>query len=227
MHIGKADIRGIIFDMDGTLLDSMPEWKMAAESFLGSCGIIPDSDDFDCFMKSPAFEVGAYLKERYGLSGTAEELAAEIDTVIAEAYQYRIQPKPHVPELLDFLKAQGVKMAVATASDRSLAEVAFQRTGILPYLEGIISCADIGVGKTQPDVYYEAMKLLKTTKENTAVMEDALYAVRTAKNAGFFVIGVKDESMIDDEPEIRNTAGLYIEDAAEIYMKGSCQNEKA
>lgn len=220
MILGDADIHGVIFDMDGMLLDSMPEWRRTAERFLAGYGIIPNKDDYDRFMKAPVKEVGEYLIERYGLSGTAQQLADEINSVIAEAYEYHIQPKTHVTELLKYLKSQGVRMATATASDTYLAELAFARTGILPYLEGIVSCAEIGAGKNQPDVYYAAMEILRTTEKTTAVAEDALYAVRTAKNAGFFVIGVKDDSMIDDESEIRRAASLYIEDAAAIYLKG-------
>lgn len=218
MIIGKADIRGIIFDMDGTLLDSMPEWKKAAETLLNRYGIIPDSEDYEHFMKSTAFDVGEYLTKRYSLRKSSLELAAEIDSVIENAYALRIQPKEHTVETLDFLKRKGVKMAAATATDRRLAESAFIRTGIMPYLEGIVSCADIGVGKSEPDVYYAAMKLLNLKKENIAVMEDALYAVHTAKKAGFFVIGIKDASMIADEAKITETADLYISGAEELLL---------
>lgn len=215
MYVGKSDIRAVIFDMDGTLLDSMPEWKHTAEIITERYGITIDNDIYEKFMKSSASDVAAYLNERFSTEITASDINAEI----YDAYRHRIQPKPHVPELLDFLKDSGVKMAAATASAKKLAEAVFSRTGILPYLKGIISCEDIGIGKSKPDVYYKAMGLLRTKKENTAVIEDAYYAVCTAKNAGFYVIGIKDASMNIDEVKIRKTADIYIEDAAELYER--------
>ncbi len=215
MYIGKSDIHAVIFDMDGTLLDSMPEWKRTAEIITERYGITINNDIYEKFMKSSASDVAAYLNERFSKEITASDINAEI----YDAYMHRIQPKPHVPDLLNFLKASGVKMAVATASDKKLAETVFSRTGILPYLEGVISCEDTGIGKLKPDVYYTAMELLGTKKENTAVIEDAYYAVCTAKNAGFYIIGIKDASMNIDEVKIRRTADIYIEDAAELYER--------
>lgn len=215
----RPKIKGIIFDMDGTLLDSMPEWKRAAENFLARYGIVPDAEIYDFFMTHPVFEVGEYLKHRFALHGTAKELAEEINAAVEDAYIHNIQPKPHVLQMLEFLKSKGVKMAVATASDRHLAQAVFRRTGILPYLDGIVTCSDVGRGKSHPDVYYAAAELLGIEKENTAVMEDALYAAVTAAKAGFFVIGVKEDTMSGDEPELKETVHLYIEDAKEIYTK--------
>lgn len=227
MHLGNTDISGVIFDMDGTLLDSMTEWKLTADKLLGGFGITPDKEDYEHFMKTPAYEVGRYLVSRYSFSITADMVAEEIDNLIAEAYMNFIQPKLHIPELLEYFSNKGIKMAVATASGRQLAESAFNRTGIMQYFEGIISCADIGKGKTEPDVYYKAMELLELNLHNTAVMEDAYYAVCTAKKAGFFVIGIYDDLMCEDKEKIKAAADLWVEDPADIYMKRSKDNEKA
>lgn len=220
MRIGTADINAVIFDMDGTLLDSMPEWKRAAEKFLFRYNIVPSTADYEDFMKSPAFEVGARLIERYGLKKSIESIAEEINTTIEEEYEHNIQAKPGVIETLRLIKSHGIKMAAATASSRCLAEKAFSRTGILTYLDVIITCEEVGKGKTEPDIYIAAMKLLNSQKENTAVVEDSFYAICTAKKAGFYVIGIKDDSMADDECKIKETADFYIETMPEIYMKG-------
>lgn len=215
MRIGSAEIKGFIFDMDGTLLDSMPEWIRTAEIIAGRYGIVPDAEFRRTFMTLPASDAAEFMRRRYCVSVSGEEIDAEIEA----AYLNRIMPKPHTMELLEYLRKNNIKSSAATATVGRLAAAAFERTGILPYLERIVSCEDVGKSKSEPDVYYAAAKLMQTETAETAVVEDALYAVVTAKKAGFTVIGIEDESMFSDRQEIMNTADLYIKDASEIYRK--------
>lgn len=224
MTILGSNIRGIIFDMDGTLLDSMPQWEKAAMEFFEKYEIEADSMDYEHFLKTPAFELGEYIKQKYRINESAQYLAEESERMIEYEYIYNIQPKYHVRDMLKCLKKSGVRMAVATATGRKLAEAALGRCGILNYFSGIATCEEEKAGKDKPTVYFAAMKIINTPIENTVVVEDAYYAVKTAKGAGFFVIGTADDSMKRDRLNIIETADLFIENAGELFpvlTKGS------
>ncbi len=189
---GKEQIDAIIFDMDGTLLDSLPAWKNSASNFLRSQGIEPPPGLDDEMSKLSLMEGARIIKERYGFSQSAEEILESTLAPIWEHYLTDIQAKPGALQLLKDLHKQGIKISVATASHKELAQRAFERLGMLPYIDFIITCDEVGIGKQSPDVYDSALKRLGTRKERTLVVEDALYALQTAKKAGYLTAGIAE-----------------------------------
>lgn len=189
---GSDRIDAVIFDMDGTLLDSLSVWEHASANYLRTRGIELPAET-EARLEHMSLREGAdYLIEMFNLPQTPEALIAATIAPVRERYMKTIEPKPGVRELLARLHAQGIKIAVATAADTDMARGAFSRTGLLPYFEFMIDCNEVGEGKKSPKIYEEALKRLGTAKERTLVVEDALYALQTAKKAGFLTAGIAD-----------------------------------
>ena len=202
-------IKGAIFDVDGTLLDSMYTWRYRGELYLESLGIKPrEGLQLDVrrlgFIESPKL-----IKEEYGLSASPEEIRNEMMKMVNNYYQTCPRVKEGTIEFLEELKKNGVKMCVATATDRNMVEPGLINAGIRDYFDEIFTCGGLGTNKTKPFIFEKAMDFLGTTKEDTVIFEDALYAVKTAKKAGFFVTGIFDEQEPEQE-ELQALCDVFV-----------------
>ena len=213
-------LQSAIFDMDGTLLDSMPIWRDLGTSVLRGLGIEPEPETSE-MLKTLSLRHGiAYCKEHYHLPQTEEELIGRV----ADFYQNEVQAKPGVEKFLSLLKMEGVWMYVATATDRPLAEAALRHAGIDHYFRGLITVAEVGVGKRDSaEIYERAMRRLQSNKKDTVVFEDAFHAIRTAKAAGFRVAAVYDASEEANQPAIREMADYYIRSFEEMFETRSLE----
>ena len=184
-----------IFDMDGTLVDSMKYWQNLAVEYLKDQGIshVPSSI-LDRIRPMTMEESAALFIEEFGLPGTAEEIVGEMNQLMDTHYQFDIPLKNGVQDYLRKLQINGVRMCVASATAEPLMKTCLHRLGILEHFEFLLSCETMGVGKSKPDIYNAAAKKLGASPQETAVYEDALYAAKTAKNAGYYVIGIYDDS---------------------------------
>lgn len=205
------DKRFAIFDMDGTLIDSMPAWKSLGTTFLRECGIEPPSDLRKKVAKMTMLESGEYFNS-LGIKGTAQEIAADLNACMERQYRTTIAEREGVKKYLEALKAKNVRCCVATATDLSLAKACLTRLGLMSFFEFAVSCEDIGVTKHQPDIYFEAAKRLGGKPCDIAVYEDVPYAAKTAKDAGFFVVGVFDPACEAPQEQLREYSNEYIKD---------------
>jgi HAD superfamily hydrolase (TIGR01509 family) len=187
------DKKYAIFDMDGTLVDSMGYWRNLAAEFLKSQGI-PSLDPSIREKIKPltVAESAALFIREYNLTSTPEQIARRMNTMMEEHYLRDISLKPGAMDYLNGLSRRGVQLCVASATAEPLMQRCLRRLGILDRFSFILSCEAVGVGKTSPDVYYAAAERLGSAPADTAVYEDALYAARTAADAGFYVVGVYD-----------------------------------
>ena len=203
-------LQSAIFDMDGTLLDSMPMWQELGVSLLGRFGVEADAELQERLKPMTLRQGAAYCRETYHLEPTVEELVALLEQRVDHFYHNEVQAKPGVARFLSLLKMEGVWMYVATATDRHLAEAALRHAGIDGYFRGLVTSAEVGSGKENPEIFERAMRRLRSNKKDTVVFEDSLHAIRTAKAAGFRVAGVYDASSEAQQEEIRSLADYYI-----------------
>lgn len=209
----KMEQQFAIFDMDGTLVDSMGYWQELGREYLRSKGVTEGVEDVLDRMKPMTMtETGALFIETFGLPGTPESVAKEITEVMAEHYRADVPVKEGVKAYLEEQKRRGIRMCIASATAEELVDLCLRRLGLRDYFEFLLSCVTIGHGKTRPDVYLAAMERLGTARENVKIYEDAKYAVRTAKDAGFHVVGVYDHNSDAYWEEIRGMADEIILD---------------
>lgn len=208
-------IKGAIFDVDGTLLDSMSIWEDAGGRYLKSIGIEAEPGLGQRMFQMSLEESAAYIKERYHMEESAAEIVAGVLREVGEYYLYEAPLKPGAKDFLCELHEKKVPMVVATSNERKQIENAFERLGILSYFKHIFTCSEVAAGKTQPVIYQKAAEYLGTLPEETYVFEDVLHAIKTASKAGFKTVGVYDRFSEGDQEEIRNTVDFYLSDYSE------------
>ena len=205
-------IRGAIFDMDGTLLDSNRLWDFVPIRYLARQGITAESGISKKIFTMTLPEAIDYLIRTYGLKKSPEEVKTGIDELCLEMYEQDAPVKPGVLTLLEGLRDRGVPMAVATVTDRPMVEAALKKHGILEMFAGIVTAADVGAGKHEPLIFLKAAEMISCRPDETLVFEDGLHAIRTAKNAGFPTVGVFDEESANAQEEIKSTSTYYLKD---------------
>ena len=202
-------IRGAIFDVDGTLLDSMFIWDTIGEAYLRSIGYQPKENLNETFKNMSLHQAARYYQTEYGVARSIDEIMDGVNAMLERYYRFEVPLKPGVAELLEWLRQGGVRLCIATATDRHLVEAALDRCGVLSCFGEIFTCNEVGHGKDEPDIFEAALRFLGTRREETLVFDDALYAVRTAKEAGFPVAAVYD-SHEKEQDKVRLLADIYL-----------------
>ena len=208
-----------IFDMDGTVLDSMQAWVDAIGHILTRRGITPPADLREITRPMNGMLLVDYLQREFLPGITGREITDEVGAYMEDFYSDRVQAKAGVKNILSLLKMEGVQCYLATATHRELVRRAIAHAGLEPYFKGIITSGEVGKNKIDsPDIYEWAMKRMGGNKADTVVFEDALFAIRTAKKAGFRVAGVYDPDSEADQEEIRALSDYYITSFEELYQ---------
>nr|WP_308505132.1 HAD family phosphatase [uncultured Agathobaculum sp.] len=206
------EFKGAIFDMDGTLLDSMPVWKRLTAGYLEQFGVHITDQEYAATEGMSQPEVAQFFIERYpSLPLNVQGLLDGMDELITARYAAIARPRAGVTAYLDGLRARGVKMAVATLTARRHAEKALRDRGMMDYFDFMLTIEDVGVSKWEPDIYLQSAARMGLTPAQCVVFEDAPYACTTAKRAGFYVCGVLEPDYAAGEGELRASSDLVIE----------------
>ena len=185
-------LKGLIFDFDGTLFDSMFIWDTAGESYLRSIGKEPEADLQKVLKPMSLLQSAQYIREKYQIPLSVEDIMDGVNRTVEGFYFHTVEPKLGVIAFLEELYRRNIKMCIATATDRYQVEAALQRCKMRHFFCEIFTCTEVGSGKDRPDIFRKAMEHLQTDRSNTAVVEDAYHAAHTAKQDGFLVVGVYD-----------------------------------
>lgn len=208
-------MKACIFDLDGTLLDSMGVWKRIDVEFLERRGLEVPPDYADAVGALSMPEAAEYTLRRFCLPDSAAELLREWHGMAVHAYGHTVPLKPYAREYLAALKARGVALGVATSLSAALYEPALRRHGILELFDAICSADEVAYGKTRPDVFLLAARRLGVDPRDCVVFEDILEAARSAKAAGMTVYGVYDEASKDSWASMAEMANGVIRDFSE------------
>ena len=213
-----SGIKGVIFDLDGVLLDSMSIWTDLGARYLQSLNIAPEEGLGDILF-SMSMEQGAqYLKEHYLPDRSAEAILKDLQELLKDFYYNEVVAKEGAAELIRFLKTRGIKITAATSSPRGHVERALERNGLLADIEVIFTVAEVGVSKHSPDIYDAAAKYMGLKREEVLVFEDSLYALRTAHDAGFKTAGVYDGNGEKDQEGVAATGDVYLRRLTELTI---------
>lgn len=212
-------IKGVIFDVDGTLFDSMGAWHDSGYNVLKSLGIDADKRIGDIFFSMTMDEVIDYIKENFSVNESRDFLKNGIHNQVEYAYRNEIELKPGVMRILDWMKDSKIPATIATSTDRFLIEIGLARLGIEDYFDEIYTATEVGKGKNYPDIFQLAMDKMGTKPEETWLFEDGLYSMITAKAYGMPVVGVYDKVSHDDQEAIKQVADIYLEDLRDLNFE--------
>ena len=204
-------IKGAIFDFDGTLVDSMFIWDTFGEEYLRTLGKDPKENLTETFKTFTLEQAAEYYREHYGVTLSVGEIVDGVNEMVAEIYRTKVALKNGVPEFLHDLQSKGVKMCVATVTDRPIVEDVLVSLGIRDFFVEILTCAEVGYNKETPHIYRAALGVLGTKKDETVVFEDALHALITAKKDGFKVAAVYDRHE-RNQTQMKENGDYYITD---------------
>lgn len=197
-------LRCAIFDFDGTLYDSMYLWDDAAPRYLRSVGAMPRPDVREQVRTMSQRQSAEYFHREYLPALSVDAIETGINKTVEHYYLDEVQPKPGAPEFLAELRRRGITLCLATATDRYMVEAALARCGLAGAFDAIFTCAEVGHGKNEPEIYRRALAFSGADRGSAVIFEDALFAARTAKRDGFIVAAVQD----DHEPQPAALAAL-------------------
>lgn len=205
-----GDFSGYIFDLDGTLLDSMQMWLEIDEAFLRELGFEAD-DAYSHTVKNFGYEAAAqYTVDRYQLDLSASDVMRRWQEMSFIAYERHIDLKPGALDYLNVLKNQGKRLGIATALNQTHIEAALNRHAIAHIFDTITMLNEVHRGKGHPDIYLLAAERMGVPPSSCIVFEDILSGIKGAKKGGFTVCGVFDASSEKDWVEIGKYADLTI-----------------
>lgn len=210
------DIKAVIFDLDGTIVDSMWIWKEIDIQYLAKWDIgLPE--DLQKEIEGMSFtETALYFKETFNLPDTIEKIKDEWNAMALDFYRNRITLKDGIAEFIELLKSMDIKIGLGTSNSRELASEVLRKHDIYKHFDTIRTSCEVEKGKPHPDVFLKAAEDLNVKPHECIVFEDTYAGVLAAKRAGMRVIAISDELSLPYKNEICELAESYIENYINI-----------
>ena len=207
-----------VFDMDGTLVDSLIFWdwfwKKCGKEFLNDENFRPDAEDDKAARTMLFVDSMSMIHKKYGIAKSGKELYEYGNKAISEFYS-SVEIKKGVLEYLEYLKSKNIRMCIASATETDFIKLALKQCGIENYFEKIFSCAEVGKGKEEPDIYLEALKYFGVEAGDACIFEDSLIAIETAKKIGVKTVGIYDKNNFGHE-KMQKIADEYISENEDL-----------
>lgn len=212
-----AEKKAVIFDLDGSLVDSMWIWRDIDIAYLGRFGIsLPEN--LQAEIEGMSFsETAVYFKNRFHLPDSLEQIKSDWNAMAWDKYMHEVPLKPGVREFLEGCRARGILLGIATSNSRELVENIAKAQGFQHYFSCIMTACDVNKGKPAPDIYLAVAKELGVEPEHCLVFEDIIPGIQAGKNAGMEVCAVEDAYSRACKEEKAALADYYIEDFYDIF----------
>ena len=210
------EIEAVLFDLDGSLVDSMWMWQDIDIEYLGRFDLsVPEglSSEIEGMSFS---ETAEYFKTRFQIPDTIQKIKDDWNQMAWDKYTNQVPLKAGAREFVECCRQKGLRLAIATSNSRELVEHVMKVHGILEYFDSIVTSCDVVKGKPAPDVYLEAAKRCGVAPEKCFVFEDIVSGIVAGKTAGMSVCAVDDAYSQHQEKEKRQLSDYYIKDYFEI-----------
>lgn len=188
----------LVFDVDGTILDSMPMWARLDVDYLEGMGYHPEPDFCTRVKTMTISDASKFIKDYFGVEKETQQITKEIMDMAYRHYENDLCLKPGAGELIKELKRKGYLIGVATANEYEMVKKCLERNGIMQYVDALVTCTMVGSSKQRPDVYIKACELCGAEVGESVIFEDSSFAIHTAVKAGFDVVGVYDDTEKDN-----------------------------
>lgn len=208
-----------VFDFDGTIIDSMNMWTEIDVEYLARYG-----HEFSASLQNEiegmsADEMAVYFREKYGIPRTNEEMIREWVEMSEYKYLHELRLKPFAKEFIGYLHQNGIKVAVATSTEKCIIEPCLRKRGILDLFDGITTTTECGIGKPAPDVFLLAASRIGADPSGCVAFEDLPAGILSARRAGMFTVAVDDSFSREKEAEKRALSDYFIYDFSELMPK--------
>lgn len=213
------DIQAVIFDLDGTLVDSMWVWTAVDEEYFRWHGMEVPEGMQERISGMSFSETADYIKHTYQIPDTIEEMKAAWNRLAEEKYKEEVPLKPGVLDFLKHLRKRGIKTGVATSNSKHLVELSLEARGIRSMMDSVHTACEVEHGKPAPDIYLLVAEDLEVQPEHCLVFEDIVEGIQAGKNAGMRTCAVADAASADTWTEKQQLANYAIEDYCELCRR--------
>lgn len=210
------NIKACIFDLDGTLVDSMWMWPDIDREYLNRFEIEYD-DNLKNEIDGISFhETAVYFKNKFGISDSVEKICKDWEDMAYDKYKYEVKEKPGCKKFLEHLRSKGIKMGIATSNNRSMVDVVLESLNMKDFFEVITTSDEVKRGKPAPDVYLTTANLLNVEPKNCLVFEDVVAGIMAGKSAGMRVCAIEDDFTKEVRQKKKELSDYYIVDYSEL-----------
>lgn len=216
MRLLNQEIKAVIFDMDGTLIDSTSLWHEIDKEFFQKRGMEIPSDYAQKIVHLGLSEAARFTKEEYGIKESEQEIIDEWHQMSIDMYAHDVELKEGAIELLDYFRSNNIPMAIATANDDTLYMPCVKRLGIGKYFDFIADVNNVKEGKHSSKIYEYLADKMFANKENTLVIEDMPTCIKTAHDAGFITVAVFDKASKDFDNDKKKNSHLFVNNLNEL-----------
>ena len=211
-HEMLQDIKAVIFDLDGSLVDSMWMWRAIDIEYLGRFGI-PLPEDLQSRIEGMSFsETAVYFKEHFPIPDSIDQIKEDWNCMAWDKYANEVPLKPGIPEFLERCREEGIKFGIATSNSRQLVENIAKVHNLRDYFSCIMTGCDVAHGKPSPDIYLAVAEGLDCPPSQCLVFEDIIPGIQAGKAAGMRVCAVEDAYSVNDRERKKALADYYISD---------------